>query len=225
MHDHCHRCGNELPSQGEASSFCPHCGAPQLYITEQQISSTPETTGTAPPPRPQEIDWRLAIRCAFLAGFIAAALGVGSMAVPVLARLNWLWVVCASAIALTIYQKRRPQALMSGAIGARIGLVVGIVLLACLAISTSAAGVVARYSLHNMTSFDGQLTAMVQQLHTQVEHTAEVGNVPKEDFAYIYAPEFKVWMMLMGFSMVGGIVLVLSTLGGAVGGLLRRRTA
>jgi hypothetical protein len=147
------------------------------------------------------------------------------MAVPVLARLNWLWVVSASAIALTLYQKRRPQAHMSGAIGARIGLVVGIVLLACLAISTSAAGVVARYSMHNMSSFDSQLTAMVQQIHAQVEHTAEVGNVPKEDFAYIYTPEFKVWMMLMGFCMVGGIVLVLSTIGGAVGGMLRRRTA
>jgi hypothetical protein len=40
---------------------------------------------------------------------------------------------------------------------------------------------------------------------------------------YIYSPEFKAGIMLAGFSMLAGMVMVLSTIGGAVGGLLRTR--
>jgi len=40
---------------------------------------------------------------------------------------------------------------------------------------------------------------------------------------YLYSPEFRAGMMLAGFAMVSGILLVLSTVGGAVGGLMRAR--
>jgi hypothetical protein len=225
MTEFCHRCGGELPATAGQSSFCPHCGAPQLYFSTEDQSATisVDTTGTLPPPRPQLIDWKAAIRCALLVGCIAAILGVASTGVPYLSGLNWLWVVSASAIALALYQKRRPQARMNGSIGARIGLVVGLVLLSCIAISMATAGVVARYSLHNMAAFDAQMAQMIQQLQVQVEHTAATNNLPKEDIAYLYAPEFRVWIMLMGFTMLGGIVLILSTLGGAVGGMLRMK--
>jgi len=81
------------------------------------------------------------------------------------------------------------------------------------------AGIVARYNLHNMASFDAQMAQMIQQLQVQLA----ANHLPKEETAYIYTPEFKVWIMLMGFAMLGGIVLVLSTLGGAVSGMLRTK--
>lgn len=108
-------------------------------------------------------------------------------------------------------------------VGARIGLVVGLILVSFLAVSMAATGIVARYGLHNMAAFDAQMAQMTQQIQAQVEHTAATNQLPKEQIAYVYSPEFNVWMMLMGFTMLGGIVLALSTLGGAVGGMLRTR--
>src|SRR5215469_4262048 len=221
MTEFCHRCGGELPASAGNSSFCPHCGAPQLYFStqDQPDSNTIDTTGALPPPRPQAIEWKTAIRCALLVGFIAAVLSIASTSLPALSRLDWLWIVCASAIALGLYQRRCPQARIDVRVGARIGLVVGLVLICCLAISMAIAGIVARYNLHNMASFDAQMAQMIQQLQVQLA----ANHLPKEETAYIYTPEFKVWIMLMGFAMLGGIVLVLSTLGGAVSGMLRTK--
>ena len=56
---------------------------------------------------------------------------------------------------------------MDAGIGARIGVVVGVILVGCLAVAMAAGGLVARYLLHNMAGFDAQLT---QQLHLQIEH-------------------------------------------------------
>lgn len=225
MTEFCHRCGGELSASSGSSSFCPHCGAPQLYFSsqEQTDSAAIDTTGAMPPPRPQMIEWKTAIRCAVLVGFVAAVLGIVSASLPVLSRLDWLWIISASAIALALYQRRRPQARIDVKIGARIGLVVGLVLMSFLAVSMAVTGVVARYGMHNMAAFDAEMAQMTQQIQAQVEHTASTNHLPKEQIAYVYSPEFNVWIMLMGFTMLGGIVLVLSTLGGAVGGLLRMK--
>jgi hypothetical protein len=39
----------------------------------------------------------------------------------------------------------------------------------------------------------------------------------------MYSPEFRAGIMLAGFAMVAGALLLLSALGGAVGGMLRTR--
>jgi hypothetical protein len=229
MIEFCHRCGGELPrSSGSSpgdSSFCPHCGAPQLYFpsADESDPAAIDTTGALPPPRPQLIEWKTAIRCALLMGFMAALLGVLSTGLPILSRLNWLWIISASTVALTLYQKRRPLARMDVQVGARIGLVVGLVLISSLALSMAVAGVVARYGLHNMAAFDAQMAQMTRQIQEQLEHTAAANHLPKDQIAYVYSPEFSVWIMLLGFTMLGGIVLVLSALGGAIGGLLKTR--
>jgi hypothetical protein len=48
---------------------------------------------------------------------------------------------------------------------------------------------------------------------------------PAEVMRYIYSPEFKAGMMLAGFAMMAGFVMALSTLGGAVSGMVRTRRA
>jgi hypothetical protein len=40
---------------------------------------------------------------------------------------------------------------------------------------------------------------------------------------FINSPEFKAGIMLAGFSMLAGLVVLMSTVGGAVSGLLRTR--
>ena len=72
--------------------------------------------------------------------------------------LSWLWTISGSMIALGLYQRRRPLAWMDAGVGARIGIVVGLALVACLAVVLATGGLVARYGLHSMAGVDAQLT-------------------------------------------------------------------
>ncbi|MDQ2832465.1 MAG: hypothetical protein M3Y50_01745 [Acidobacteriota bacterium] len=219
----CHRCGGELPASRGESPFCPHCGSPQLFLPdyEQQVStSEAETTGTAPPPHPQQVEWKTAIRCAVLVALVAAALSVVSARVQIVSPLTWLWTVSGSLITLALYQKRRPQAWMDAGVGARIGVVVGLALMACFAVAIAGAGLVARYALHNMAGFDAQLT---QMLHAQIQKASATAPESPEVVRFLTSPEVRAGMMLTGFAMLSGILVVLSTVGGAVGGFLRTR--
>ena len=223
MHEFCHRCGGELSDGDGGLPFCPHCGAPQIYLTDHdqpaELSET-GTTGSAPPPLPRPIEWKTAIRCALLVAIVAAVLSLIAARFEAISALSWLWTVSGSLITLALYQKRQPQARMDAAVGARIGIVVGIVLVSCLAVAMAAGGLAARYLLHNMAGFDAQLT---QQLHLQIEHAIKANPEAKSVEGYLYSPEFRAGMMLAGFAMVSGILLVVSTVGGAVGGMMRTR--
>lgn len=205
-----------------SSPFCPHCGAPQIYLLdhEQSAELAANTTGAAPPPSPRQVEWKTAIRCALLVAAVAAVLTLIAARFESVSPLSWLWTVSGSLITLALYQKRRPQAGMDAGIGARIGVVVGFVLVACLAVAMAAGGLIARYLLHNMAGFDAQLT---QQLHLQIQHALATNPEAKSVQGYLYSPEFRAGMMLAGFGLISGILLVLSTVGGAVGGLLRTR--
>src|SRR6202041_1329832 len=167
MHEYCHRCGGELPASDGVLPFCPHCGSPQIYLQDyeqQNGGAEPDTTGATPPPRPQQVEWKTAIRCAALVAGVAAGLSLVSQQVQVVSLLSLLWTISGSIIALALYQRRRPLAWMDAGVGARIGLVVGLALVACFAITIAIGGIVARYGLHSMAGVDAQLT---QILHAQ----------------------------------------------------------
>jgi hypothetical protein len=223
MHEYCHRCGGELPVSEGATPFCPHCGSPQIFLQDyEQQTGAPEvdTTGAVPPPRPRQVEWKTAMRCALLVAGIAAALSLAAARVEIVSPISWLWTISGSMITLALYQRRRPLAWMDAGIGARIGVVVGVALVMCLGIAAGVGGLVARYGLHSMAGFDAQLT---QLMHAQMQKALATAPQPPEVQRFFYSPEVRAGMMLAGFAMVSGILLVLSTLGGAVGGLLRMR--
>jgi hypothetical protein len=223
MHVYCHRCGSELPASDGVSPFCPHCGSPQIYLQDyEEQTGAPETdtTGALPPPHPQQVEWKTAIRCAVLVAGVAAVLGLVSSRVEVVSPLSWLWTISGSLITLALYQRRRPLAWMDAGVGARIGMVAGLALVTGLAVAMAVGGLIARYGLHSMAGFDAELT---QMLHAQVEKAAATTQEPPDVLRFLYSPEVRAGMMLAGFAMVSGILLVLSTIGGAVGGLLRMR--
>jgi hypothetical protein len=223
MHEYCFRCGNELTSRDGASPFCPHCGSPQLYLQdyeEQSGSAETDTTGAAPPPRQQQVDWQAAIKCAALVAGIAAVLALVSTRVQVMSPLSWLWTISGSMITLALYQRRRPLAWMDAGVGARIGVVVGLALVAFFALAIGVGGLVARYGLHNMAGFDADLT---QMLHAQIEKAAATTPETPDVVRFLYSPEVKAGMMLVGFVMISGLLMLLSTVGGALGGFLRMR--
>ena len=205
------------------SPFCPHCGSPQIYLQDyeqQNGGAEVDTTGAIPPPRPQQVEWKTAIRCAALVAGVAAGLSLVSQRVQVVSLLSMLWTISGSMITLALYQRRRPLAWMDAGVGARIGLVVGLALVACLGTAWAVGGLVARYGLHSLGAFDAELT---QMLHAQFEKAAAMTPQPPEMQRFWYSPEFRAGMMLLGFGMLSGFLLILSTVGGAVGGFMRMR--
>ena len=223
MHEYCHRCGGELPARDGASPFCPHCGSPQIYLQDyEQQSGAVEanTTGAVAPPRPQQVEWKTAIRCAALVAGVAAGLSLVSQRFEVVSLVSTLWTISGSIITLALYQRRRPLAWMDAGVGARIGLVVGLALVACLGVAWGVGGLVGRYRLHSMAGFDAQLNEL---LHVQYEKAIAITPQPPEMQRLWFSPEFRAGMMLAGFGMVSGVLLVMSTVGGAVGGFMRMR--
>jgi len=222
MHEYCHRCGGVLVAGDGASSFCQHCGAPQLCLPEQATSDDPneagESTGILPPPRPRQVEWKTAILCVGAVAAVAAALSVVSARVPALLAVNWLWILCGAAIALGLYQRRKPQAWMDAGIGARIGVVAGLGLVLSVTFSMAAVGLVARFALHSMAGFDADL-------RVQIEKAAATNPQPTEVMRYIKSPEFRAGIMLGGFALMAGFILLTSTIGGALSGLMRAKRA
>jgi len=74
--------------------------------------------------------------------------------------------------------------------------------------------------LHRMAGFDADLT---QMLHVQIEKAAATTPQPPEVLRFLYSPEVRAGMMLGGFAMVAGFLVLLSTVGGALGGFMRMR--
>lgn len=219
MHEYCHRCGGTLVAGDSGSSFCPHCGAPQLYLPEQD-SSEPNTaelsTGVLPSPRPRHIEWKTAILCVGAVALVAAILSVVSARFPALIAINWLWILCGAAIALGLYQRRRPQAWMDAGVGARIGVVAGLGLVCSVAVSMAVVGLVARFALHSMAGFDADL-------RMQIEKAIAANPQPAEVLRYLKSPEFRAGIMLGGFAMMAGFIMLTSTIGGALSGMTRTR--
>ena len=233
MHEFCHRCGGELPEGHDESPFCPHCGTPQLFLALENQSvetggepppapdGTP-STGLTPPPRPQQVDWKTAIRCAVVVAGVGSALSLGSERVDLLTPLSMMWIIFASLLTLALYQRRRPAALMDVRVGMRIGLVVGVCLALGLGAVAAGTGVVARFGLHSMGAFD---SAMLSQLQEAIRRSTTP--VPPDMLGLVNSPEFRAGMMLGLFGFLSVCLLLLSALGGALGGLmnLRRRPA
>jgi len=227
----CHTCGGELAASGGESPFCPHCGAPQLYLSldYQSVETGGEppvetlgaaSTGAMPPPRPQQVDWKMAIRCAAAVAGVAGVLSLVAMRLPMLTPASLLWIVSGSLITMGLYQRRRPMAWMDAGVGARIGLVVGLCLAIGLAIPVAVAGVIARFGLHTMGSFDTQLAAIFEKVIQQSQATTPF---PPEALQLIHSQEFRAGYVLFVFAVVSVFLLAVSMAGGAFAGLLRTR--
>jgi len=222
MHQFCHRCGGELAPDSGESPFCPHCGAPQLRLSLENQSGVEGAEGaegapgggTAPPPRPRQVDWKAAIRCAALVSVVAAVLSLAAVRVQALSSIMLLWVFSGSLITLGLYQRLRPTAWMDVRVGARIGVLVGAGMAFALGAATAGWGMVSRYVLHSMTSFDADMTVQMNHLLQQI---------PPDKVGFYLSPEFRGGMMIAVFAMMGAALLLLSTLGGAFAGLLRMR--
>lgn len=211
--------------------FCPHCGAPQLKLaldlqpSEQQAPADGATTGMRPPPRPQQVDWRMAIRCAAAVAGIGGLLALGALRIAVLTPATILWAMSGSLITLGLYQNRRPAAWMDARIGARIGAMVGVCLGLGLALPVAVAGVVARFGTHAMASFDNEMTTLQSMAQQAMQQSAQRSGtaLPAEVVQFVQSQEYRAASVLTYCGFLALLLLVVSALGGAFAGLLRTR--
>jgi len=218
-----------LPEKSGESPFCPQCGAPQLNLSleNQSVEASGEalegesSLGKVTPVNAKQVEWKTAIRCAVVVAAVGAALSVCAIRVDLLTSVSFLWIMSASLITLGFYQKRSPTAWMDAGVGARIGVVVGICLALELAIALAGAGLVARFGMHAMGTFDAQMTAQILQMQKTMQQ--QTTPVPEEYLRFINSLEFRAGIMLTTFTFVSVGLVVLSVLGGAFHGLLRMR--
>ncbi len=110
---------------------------------------------------------------------------------------------------------------MDAGIGARVGLTAGLTLIAAVALSLALSGLVARFGLHAMAGFD----AAFAQTLVQVKLAAAKSSTPAPpEILRLYdIPEFQAGLMLASIATGCVFLLIFSTAGGALGGLLRSR--
>ena len=202
--------------------FCPACGAPQLRVrTDVARDETPgETTGTLPPPLPKLVQWPVAMRCAALVASVVALLFVLALAIPLLSLLSLLMIFGSSFLAVALYRRRSPRSVMTPAIGARIGLSTGILMIAALAITLSATLLGARFRTHSMASFDAQWADQMQDLLARTRATTPI---PPEAAQSMARPEFRAGSMLAALSTLSLFLVAISAGSGAFAGSISVR--
>ena len=152
--DHpCHRC---RASVEDGVAFCPHCGAPQIRVSvAAEPTLAPEHSLTTPdglqpraqpasvaPAPPGTIDWSQGIRASARAGLLLAlaiffapliaaggglVLRLGQAGIGLLVLLlSWCCMVVAGALTVWFYRRRRPLTTVSPGMGARLGVVSGL---------------------------------------------------------------------------------------------------
>jgi hypothetical protein len=227
---HCPRCHAALPQEYEgALVYCSNCGAPQVIVPEELLNEAQKQraildsgVGSGVFGSPENaVVWPAAIHYAALAGAIAAALTLLSLAVPPVILLAWFWAIGAPVVILGVYSSKvRPTSLRAG-FGARLGLLCGLAIAFSMSIINAGGLVLARFVFHKATEIDTQLAAMFAQLRTTIQQQGGPNQAPV--LAWLNSPEDRLGLLLIMSAFVLVLYLGLSALGGAFAALLRSR--
>ncbi len=247
MHRLCHRCHAELPGAGTPSGnghypsdedhalFCARCGAPQILLPEYLRAevagaSLAATTGAVPPPRPQMVDWPVAIACMLPIAVATAVFAVAALVNAAAVLLTALCVLSGASVALGLYRTRRPLARVDGRVGLRFGLITGLLMISLIWIGMSATGMIERFVVHGMSGFDDALAkAQVAQQQAGMAMAEQMMGAKVEDaerqkqLAEMASPEFRAGTLLAGVFLQSGILLGLTTAAGGFAGILQTR--
>ncbi len=227
----CVRCHAELPARTEESTlYCPHCGAVQLVLPDYLRVVTPEmeeqrtrTTGMVPPPRPQMVDWRAAIRCAGVVGTVAAVLMGLGLLLPVMDSMGTLWMLASGLTAVWLYGRVRPRMRMDARTGVRIGVVAGLVTVSLVGVVLAAGGLVNRFALNRGAALDEFVTeglgVTVNALKNQPGNPA----FNTQALDVLESPEGRAGYMLLNLVFDGAFLIGLAAASGAATGSMARR--
>lgn len=198
-------------------AFCPQCNAPQIRVSVPEVLTPAEMTSDAaaslPPayfgsPLTTRIEWSQALPATALAGLIAAVLMMTPLAVFGLGML------IGGSLSVVFYRRRIPVANVTPGMGARLGMVTGVLGSAIFAALLSIASMV-------FDAWDG----IRQKLIEVVEQTAARNPDPQAQQALEFFKSPQGMVVLLTSALIGIVVafVIFSGLGGALGAALFRR--
>jgi hypothetical protein len=220
MEHPCHSCRQAVE---DGVPFCQHCGAPQIRVATvepllasesagaegqsprdlEAFPTTPHVSSVASP-----IPWSNALpACALAAAIAAVLMALGFMA-PFLA------VVGAGFLAVGFYRRRNPGVLIKAGAGARLGAVCGLLCFAMSAVLEA----LALAMFHKGAVLRDKMLEAIQQAGS---HTTDPQAVAMLD--YLKSPAGMAAMMVFVLIFAFVAFVVLSSLGGALGGILLGR--
>jgi hypothetical protein len=201
----------------QGTAFCPQCRAPQIRVavpeaaslsgttSDPAVSSLPAYFGS---PLTTRIEWSQALPATALAGLIAAVL----MMTP-LAGFG-LGMLIGGSLSVVFYRRRIPVAQVTPGMGARLGMVSGIlgggIFAALLSIGTML--------LHAWDSIRAKLIEVVEQ-------TAARNPDPQAQQAMEFFKSPEGIVLLLTTALIGTLIafVIFSGLGGVLGAALLRR--
>jgi hypothetical protein len=210
----CHQCGAAV-EQGTA--FCPQCRAPQIRVavpeavTPSGLSFDPST-----PPLPAyfgsplaiRIEWSQALPASALAGLIAAVLMMSPLA------YFGLGMLIGGSLSVVFYRRRMPVAHVTPGMGARLGMVSGLL-----------GGAIFAALLSIGTMLFSRWDSIREKLIEVVEQTAARNPDPQTRQAMEFLKSPQGIVLLLSMALIGTLVafVIFSGLGGALGAALLRR--
>jgi ribosomal protein S27AE len=232
----CPRCHHVVLLEDESTLvFCGNCGAPQVKVSEELLDKNARATAAIGPngehvetdeeraariasqPPDLLIQWKSVIRITLV---VCGAISAACLILP-LEILAWL----APGVVLGIYASRHRQTQVTASMGARIGLVCGILCAFGIAMAETVQMLVRRFVLHQGSVLDAQL--MQQIVVAKARAVAQSGEVAAAPIfnPLLDWPEFRVGLCLAVILFVCFLLMALSTLSGAFSGYMRSRRA
>ena len=215
----CHRCSATLEPD---AVYCQNCGSPQVRFVPPDENAEAQSgvlsTGGAIVPDSDDgglVQWKLAIRIAAL-----VAIGVGILS-TLLAAGSVLWVVVGAIFAVRAYRRRRPLASLARQVGARIGVLVGLLAAAVALAGNAAFLVIQRYGMHQGNLIDTQLTAIVKQAGERA--AAMDPQAPVASFTNFWlSADGRIGLILMTMAFLSGLIILFAVIGGVLGAQIYR---
>jgi hypothetical protein len=217
MEHACYKCG-ALVQEGRA--FCPNCNAPQIRVASPESdtpSFAPGTPGEMQPPAqpvilgpstdlsPTGIDWSAGGPAVLIAGVLSGF----CFFLP----LNVAWVFAGGALAVWIYNRRRPSYMqISSGTGAKLGAVAGVIGYALFAIVAVLAFVFAG---------DKVWSEFIRQLKERASSTPDANL--QQMFELLKTAEGKAFVATFVMIFAFALFVGLATLGGTIAAALLRK--
>lgn len=214
----CSRCHQTVQ---DGDRYCPACGLPQLVYSAENAPEAGEPNRESGPIRDANVvDWRSAARSilslAIPAGFLFFVL------LPV-SVLGLLLMAATAAWAVVLYTRSQRPSWITVSVGARIGLVVGV-----LGSWTSAALIglslyAMRFWLHQGSSFDGFWQNIVNQQQAQEIAGGADAQALAAVKAMLVSPDGRAGMVLFIVAFLMATLVLFAVAGGALSARLLAR--
>ena len=219
MPEHCPRCEATLPLiDGSRAAFCAICGLPQLRVPEEAQEPAPVLPAAGPGSLvlTGAVEWTLAFRVLLVAALLGLVPSLLKPEIVVVGGGGFLTLLLLPLLTLgsgAAYLRRRPYPPFTPGMGARMGVVLALLLSAALAIASGVAGFVLRYGMHSHI-VRGNLDLAFQEFATRMNSTGTP--VP----ALLQWPEARAGVFLFVYVFTCALLLLVGAVAGAVAGAL-----